>query len=635
VLITRNRSHVAALLAALALAGLTLLASAPGAEAAPRDDRSRPLVYVLVLDGLDGDRVRQRRTLAPFLNELLDGRQGARSTLFDESRSVMIAETNPNHTAMVTGAYAGESGIPGNAFAVYGSTPDEDSCPTGPLDESQPPNETSGESPGCLEAETLFETVAKSRRAEEITTSGIFGKPKLGRLFSGRSGGRYAADDLWAPCELAGDDPPYCERVPINPATRYAAEDRIVMDEVIETVNEGVSADGTRKRPNLTFVNFPQIDSAGHATGTGGAYDTAITRADQEIQRFVSNQKRLGLWSRTTMLVVSDHSMDATSEKTSLTRCYQAAGIDSDSYIVVQNGNAALVYLTDRTDPRRFGLLRRLRQASLRCGLGGVGELGARLGLSGTNEALYRQANPADGGTAHTLGRVHPSWRLVDRRTGDLVVTHDAGGAFSDPVNPLAGNHGSPFTRDNMFAVIGGSEFVRQQTIRGVRDRRLDDTRRNPGQAENVDVAATALCALGHPAPADSSGRFVSEAFRLAILPGAGEPACEQGARGGTRGTDTDDVLIGTDGDDVIRCGSGNDRVDGRGGDDVIHCGSGNDVVRGGSGDDRLFGESGDDLLDGGPGNDRLDGGSGDDRLIGGPGRDRFSDRLGRNTRTP
>ena len=37
------------------------LAPAPAA-AAPKDDRSRPLVYVFVLDGLDGDRVRQRRT---------------------------------------------------------------------------------------------------------------------------------------------------------------------------------------------------------------------------------------------------------------------------------------------------------------------------------------------------------------------------------------------------------------------------------------------------------------------------------------------------------------------------------------------------------------------------------------------
>ena len=210
----------------------------------------------------------------------------------------MVAETNPNHAAMATGAYGGDSGIPGNAFAVYGKT-DGESCPTGTIDESKPPTETSGESPACIEAETFFETVAKGPRAKEITTSGIFGKPKLGRLFAKRSGGRYVADDLWAPCENQGDDPPYCERVPINPATGQAAEDRIVMDEVVQTVDQGVAADGTRKRPNLTFVNFNNIDAAGHATGTGSAYDTAISRADDQIERFVENQKRLGLWKRT------------------------------------------------------------------------------------------------------------------------------------------------------------------------------------------------------------------------------------------------------------------------------------------------------------------------------------------------
>nr|MDQ3357030.1 alkaline phosphatase family protein [Actinomycetota bacterium] len=353
------------------------------------------------------------------------------------------------------------------------------------------------QSPSCLEAETFFETVAKGSRSKEITTSGIFGKPKLGRIFAGRSAsGRFFADDLFAPCENGGrgGDPSYCENVPIDPATGARAEDRVVMDEVVRTVRRGVPADGVRKRPNLTFVNFP-----GHRGGTGPAYDAALSRADDAIERFVNNQKQLGLWTRTTMIVLSDHSMDTTPQKTSLTRCYDAAGIDSDDYVVVQNGSAALIYLADRTDPGRFQLLKRLRAASLRCGLGGVGELGAKIGLSGTNEANYRERNPVDGGDAQTLGRVHPAYRLVDRRAGDLVVTHDPGGAFSEPVNPLAGNHGSPFTRDNFFAVIGGGDFVRQQTLRGVRGPRFDDTLRNPRQAENVDVAVTALCALGQP----------------------------------------------------------------------------------------------------------------------------------------
>ena len=42
---------------------------------------------------------------------------------------------------MATGAYGGSSGIPGNAFAVYGEPPNEDGCPTRRIDESKPPDD--------------------------------------------------------------------------------------------------------------------------------------------------------------------------------------------------------------------------------------------------------------------------------------------------------------------------------------------------------------------------------------------------------------------------------------------------------------------------------------------------------------
>ena len=105
-------------------------------------------------------------------------------------------------------------------------------------------------------------------------------------------------------------------------------------------------------------------------------------------------------------------------------------------------------------------------------------------------------------------------------------------------------------------------------------------------------------------------------------------------------GTEGDDRLFGTTGDDVIVALGGNDAVFGRGGDDVICAGDGNDRVFGGAGadmifgegdDDKMFGGSGGDEMDGGDGNDRvvgnggddeLDGGDGDDRIVGGTGND-------------
>lgn len=83
--LSRLKSSVPpAVCAALVLAALTGPGCASTAVPAPNDDRSRPLVYVFVLDGLDGDRVRQRRPIAPLLNASLDGRGGARSTLYEE-----------------------------------------------------------------------------------------------------------------------------------------------------------------------------------------------------------------------------------------------------------------------------------------------------------------------------------------------------------------------------------------------------------------------------------------------------------------------------------------------------------------------------------------------------------------------
>jgi len=78
-------------------------------------------------------------------------------------------------------------------------------------------------------------------------------------------------------------------------------------------------------------------------------------------------------------------------------------------------------------------------------------------------------------------------------------------------------------------------------------------------------------------------------------------------------GTNGDDVLTGTEDDDLIR---------GRAGDDFINAGSGNDEVRGGQGDDVIFGEEGDDDLRGGRGSDEISGGNGDDTISGGRGND-------------
>ena len=66
----------------------------------------------------------------------------------------------------------------------------------------------------------------------------------------------------------AADDE-YCESVPTNPITGYAVDDATVMDEVIRTIDEGVDdGEGAPRRPDFTFVNPHQVDSAGRRRPT-------------------------------------------------------------------------------------------------------------------------------------------------------------------------------------------------------------------------------------------------------------------------------------------------------------------------------------------------------------------------------
>ena len=69
----------------------------------------------------------------------------------------------------------------------------------------------------------------------------------------------------------------------------------------------------------------------------------------------------------------------------------------------------------------------------------------------------------------------------------------------------------------------------------------------------------------------------------------------------------TNDIMVGTDGVDVLDGGYGDDEIDG---------GAGIDVLQGGYGDDHLKGGDGADQLNGGRGSDLLEGGAGDDLII-------------------
>lgn len=97
------------------------------------------------------------------------------------------------------------------------------------------------------------------------------------------------------------------------------------------------------------------------------------------------------------------------------------------------------------------------------------------------------------------------------------------------------------------------------------------------------------------------------------------------------RGTSGNDVIFGLEGNDLIEgrggrdcliAGTGNDNVKGETGDDILLGQAGNDSLRGGTGDDAIVGEAGNDTMRGENGVDQLVGGAGNDNAHGGTGTD-------------
>ena len=97
-------------------------------------------------------------------------------------------------------------------------------------------------------------------------------------------------------------------------------------------------------------------------------------------------------------------------------------------------------------------------------------------------------------------------------------------------------------------------------------------------------------------------------------------------------GSDGDDGIEGGIGDDVIDGGPGDDQILGQTGDDILSGGDGNDELFGNGGADSLFGDAGADVLNGNGGNDVLIGGTGADALNGGTGNDFLSGDGGSDT---
>jgi len=420
------------------LVALVLLV-AVAAEAAERAH-----VYLVIVDGLDA-RLATAATMPRLFGAIAD--DTAHATRFRDARAVMPTRTNPNHVSLLTGVYPEAHGITGNAY--WSRRKD---VPPDKMDDAK-----------LIEVETLFTVAAAAD--PPLVTFGVFGKPKLGRLFDVVPGRERAPTVLWAPDRAPG--------VVRDPATGYS-DDATTIDALLAAAVE--------REPDLAAVNLSDVDRNAHGHGPDSPEcAAAIAGADRAIGRLLDALHAAGRWERSVVIVTADHGFDTvapTAERPQpsvLLRATLEGARDEDvrALRTVADGGVAHVYDARASASELGGAEDTLaRAATLLRAATGVAEVLARLPVPGVKQ----------------VAEAHPDWRVAgSERAGDLLVVASRGFQFVDEAGgvdaSLKGNHGGPSELGVPLVVLGGSPRLKPAPPDAV--------------AHAVDVAPTMAALVG------------------------------------------------------------------------------------------------------------------------------------------
>ncbi|MCZ4538951.1 alkaline phosphatase family protein [Dietzia maris] len=341
----------AGMVAAAGAVGVTLLADPAPVWANPVRPVADDLdVYVIVTDGMRPDELNPAQ--APTLH-----RWASEGTRFTDASSVMIAETLPNHAAMVTGVLPARNGVPANAIWDHAIG-----------------DERTLDRPDDLRAATVLDRI---RTEAGLTTASVLSKDYLHGLFGGR------ASVQWAP-------------FPLVPVTDHSL-DWFTVEALKQTI--------TDHAPRMTFVNLGDMDRFGHMDLSGTslrlARNQAVYNSDHKLWDLEQFLRSTGRWERSVLIVLADHGMDWSEPL----RLISAAGaIDADPALrgrvgIAQNGGAdTFAHLGPAGE--REATLARLREV-----------VGA---LPGVNR-LYDPAELDLGERGGDLvATCHPGWRFSD-----------------------------------------------------------------------------------------------------------------------------------------------------------------------------------------------------------------------------
>ncbi|RVW02454.1 alkaline phosphatase family protein [Rhodococcus spongiicola] len=298
----------------IGLAGLAR-SGAAGAQVATATARADLDVHVLVVDGMRPDEL--NASLTPNLTGL-----AADGTRYQNASAIMVAETLPNHAAMMTGVLPYRNGVPANK--IY---------------DPEVGDERELGRASDLRASTVL---GRLRTELGLTTASVLSKDYLHGLFGGQ------ASVEWDP-------------FPLLPITDHAP-DHFTTEALIQIVGE--------HSPRMTFTNLGDVDRVGHMDVSGTsiriARHAALRGTDAAVQKFVDFLRASGRWERSVLIVLADHSMDWSSP-------LGLIGLDhplnTDPALagrirIAQNGGVDLVYFVG-DDAERADAVERIKRIAL------------------------------------------------------------------------------------------------------------------------------------------------------------------------------------------------------------------------------------------------------------------------------
>ncbi|WP_149359819.1 alkaline phosphatase family protein [Lolliginicoccus suaedae] len=357
-------------------------ALARGARATPITATGSREVHVLVVDGLRVDEVTPDQM--PWLSAL--DSSGVR---YQNADAISIAETLPNHTAMMTGVRPARSGVPANS--IY--------------DRAEQRIRTI-DRPADLAVPTILERLPAERG---IATASVLSKDYLHGLFHGR------ASVQWDPA-------------PLIPLTEHAP-DQATMDALLRIHAE--------HSPRFTFTNLGDVDRVGHIdlTGTGLrlARAAAVRNTDMQVQRFIDHLHRTGRWDRSIVIITADHSMDwsAPLSLISMQVPFMLDPVLRDNVRIADNGGASLWYWTGDPGQRGDAIERMRRIASPHPGIESLRDPG-ELGLGDR--------------AGDVVALCHAGWRFTDPTVLSNPIPGNHGHAVTTPI-PMIVAGGEPRLR--------------------------------------------------------------------------------------------------------------------------------------------------------------------------------------------